>query len=210
MEWLVQKTIGFIRLHVSLPGEDIDIYEYGLEILIADIITFAVTFIVAAILNVVFQTVFYYIAFIGLRRCAGGYHASTRMRCFVISMSTWLIAMWIIGLSSSLVALSILFSLISCAIIWLFAPVENHNNPLSAAQEKRMKRISRIYSTTMVGAAIVATALIPAGIPDWIAASLAYGMLFFSISLTVAAILRHRGQRKTRSTIRCQNVHTSR
>ena len=194
MELLVNKTIGFLRRHIDLPSEDIDIYEYGLGILIADILTFSVTIIIAIFLNIVYQTVFYFVAFIGLRRCAGGYHASTRIRCFFLSMSTWLVAMWLIRLSSNLAILPIIFSLLSCVTIWLFAPVENSNNPLSPMQEKQMRRASRIYSIVISSATLLAVALIPAGVPDWIASSLAYGALFFASSLTVAAMLRHRDQ----------------
>lgn len=192
MEIIIKKILGFLTKSNAISHEDTDIYEYGLYVIISDIIDFSITFIAAFLIGAVPQTIVYYIAFIGLRRTAGGYHASTRLRCFVISMVTWYISIRLIQLTEHNMVLSMGYAVVSCLSIWLFSPVEHSNNPLTPEQVVRMRKLSRIYVLLLALAVFGTVALIPLGIPYWVSSSLAHGMIFFTGSLLVAKTLQYK------------------
>lgn len=189
MDTLIAKIVDYFAQNEAIDREDAEIYGYGLYFIISDVIDFAITFIAAFLIKAFPQTILYYIAFIGLRRCAGGYHASTRIRCFMISMITWFVSIMLIRLTSSLTLLSGMLALMSCVVIWLYSPVEHSNNPLTSEQAVRMRKTSIVYVLILTFAVCATVIGIPFGVPDWVSSSLAYGMIFFSGSLLVAKLL---------------------
>jgi len=195
MDALIKRIVNFMERNNAIELDDVDIYEYGLYFIISDIIDFFVTFLAAFFLKAVPQTILYYIAFIGLRRSAGGYHASTRMRCFVISMITWFVSIMLIRLTAFSTLLSVMYALISCVVIWLFSPHENRNNPHTPEELTRLRKISQIYVLVLAVAVGVTVICVPYGIPDWVSSSLAYGMIFFAGSLLAAKIASRRDEK---------------
>lgn len=192
MDAIIRKITCYLARNEAIAQEDADIYEYGLYILISDLIDFGITFLAAFLIGMVPHTLLYYIAFVGLRRVAGGYHASTRIGCFVISMIAWLISVLLIRLTASCIPLSVGYAFVSCLVIWLFAPVENSNNPITPEETVRMRRLSRIYVLVLAAVVGISAACVPLGVPDWVSSSLAYGMAFFAGSILVAKSLGHK------------------
>ena len=194
MDAFIARIVDFLARNEAMDREDAEIYEYGLYFILSDIIDFSLTFLAAFLIHAVPQTILYYVSFIGLRRCAGGYHASSRMRCFAISMVAWFISMMLIRLTAFSKTLSIVFALMSCVIIWLYSPAENGNNPHTPEQLARMRRISQVYVAILAIAVLIIAVYFPSGVPDWVSSSLAYGMIFFAGSLLVAKVLQTKRQ----------------
>jgi len=196
MDMFIARIVDFLARNEAIDREDAEIYEYGLYFILSDTIDFSLTFLAAFLLHAVPHTILYYVSFIGLRRCAGGYHASTRMRCFAISMVTWFISMMFIRLTAFNTALSIIFALISFVIIWLYSPVENSNNPHTPDQLARMRKISQLYVIILVITVVAMVVCAPFCIPDWVSSSLAYGMIFFAGSLLLAKALKEKAEKR--------------
>ena len=93
----------------------------------------------------------YYIlnCFCKFKAFCGGLHASTYLRCFILSN---LIFLSVYSLSWGLTYvswfLSVLLLLISFIVIFAFAPIKNVNHPLSDERYIRNKRISRVLVFT--------------------------------------------------------------
>ncbi|MGI6004934.1 MAG: accessory gene regulator B family protein [Christensenellales bacterium] len=197
MKWIVSQCVQFLIKNNAIDPEDTDIYEYGLFCIVRDIITLSSTLIIAILLDVVPQSVLFYAAFIGLRRTAGGYHATTVLRCFLISMVTWLVALKCIELTQSYHVLSIGIAAFATVIIWLLAPIEHINNPHRKERLVLAKRNCRIYiSILLLVVCISAWGSLQFLWPDWIPSSVAYGMFFFSCSLVAAWLQRRFKQQK--------------
>lgn len=192
MDWTIRKIIAFFLKQQAIDPDDVDVYEYGLYILLSDIIDFGITFLLALVFGQLVQTLLYYVAFISLRRCAGGYHASTRLRCFAISMVAWALSMWLIHISGQLLWLMLAFAVLTVVLIFLFAPVENNNNPQSLEELLRHRRHARRLVVCLCVAVFAAALLTRVGLPSYVAASLAYGMVFFGGSLVVARLAKQR------------------
>ena len=75
-----------------------------------------------------------------LRPYAGGYHANTEFRCYMISIGIMNFAMIGHKYINILCNLKILIYFISFMIIWKNAPVENFINPLEDIEKERYSR----------------------------------------------------------------------
>ena len=68
-----------------VPSEDKDIYVYGIgqgTVLLVNLIS---VIIIGLLLGMVWQSLVFILAYIPIRSYAGGYHASTQLRCYILS-----------------------------------------------------------------------------------------------------------------------------
>lgn len=72
-----------------IQEEDIDKCQYGLDIFISSVLEVASILIIAAVVGNFFDTLIFFAAFIPLRVYAGGYHANTKLRCYLVSLSVY-------------------------------------------------------------------------------------------------------------------------
>ncbi len=77
--------------------------------------------------------------FIPLRRLAGGYHANTKLRCFVISNIIYLCNLIFVKEIYLDLFMSTIGSLFVGIAIWILTPVDNANRTLSFADKHRIK-----------------------------------------------------------------------
>ena len=136
---LSKKITVFLISQKIVPDEDKEIYEYGFDLLLADIFNFAGILLIGSITHQLWFTTLYILIFVGLRSMCGGYHAKTHLRChigtigayilFLLLLNTqaitdnWLLLLW----GDSIAAMPIVF----------FAPIQHKNKPLSVKVRKR-------------------------------------------------------------------------
>lgn len=160
MEKLLNITMDFLyKNEDSMDEERAEIIKYGLELLFLKITFFAATMVIGAIMYSFWECLIFTVLFSGIRSLAGGYHASTRMQCFVQSMLIFVTVLGILKLvkiySVVLVPLAVL-ALISAAIIFIFAPVDTENKRLDEDEIRIFKRKSRIAMLIEIAAAVIA------------------------------------------------------
>lgn len=181
---LVDASTNYLVRRNVIHEEDRDVYEYGFHSLYNNIIDIASIVIISILLNQVSQTILYHISFISLRTVAGGFHAKTHFRCFVMSTAIWLTSLWgIANMGSSLICISL--AGISVVLIWATAPIEHDNNPLSVKKYKNMMELSRIISAIFF---LLILFLVVSNVQTWVTASLAYGMASHSVLIVVAIL----------------------
>ncbi|WP_409229111.1 accessory gene regulator B family protein [Gudongella sp. SC589] len=149
---MTSKKIADLMVQSEIISvEDKDLYEYGLHqsfILLANIFT---TILVGWIFNMMIESIIFLLAFVPLRSYAGGYHAKTPLRCYVlsvvmISITLLLIRMPVRGL------LSVVFiTTTATGTILVFAPVEDINKPLKQTEKKEYKRRISFILATLLG-----------------------------------------------------------
>ena len=66
-------------------AEKEEIIRYGLDRIKSTGIMTLVTLLMGCVFQVIFQSIIFLVCFIVLRKYAGGYHADTQNRCYVIS-----------------------------------------------------------------------------------------------------------------------------
>ena len=69
-----------------IQEDDIDKCKYGIDLFISSFLEIISILAIAAILGNFIETVLLFVFFIPLRIYAGGYHADTKLKCFIISL----------------------------------------------------------------------------------------------------------------------------
>lgn len=148
ISYVANKIIKCFEKEKIIKMNDVDIYFYGLELLISELISTSVLLSIAMCTKCVLETVFYLVVFTILRIYAGGYHASSYYRCIFIFNSIFvclkIILKWL--QEKQCINFLILITIISIIIIFILAPVEDKNKPLEKKefivyQKKARKRI---------------------------------------------------------------------
>lgn len=134
MQRLAQGTAERLVAQGIIREEDVPIYRYGLEAMYSSLLELLSILALAALIGNFWQTVLFFAAFIPLRLYAGGYHASTRLRCFLTSLvvyAAFTIMLEIVPVAW-FVPLAFIGGAVSFLIVWLFAPVIHQNHPESS------------------------------------------------------------------------------
>lgn len=130
----------------AIDKDDMDLYAYGLFMLINHILFFLVASVFGLVLHCLIESIILYISFLTIRRYAGGYHATTETSCMILSTLSILICIIIIRFFKEYgFQLPILFvSSISAIIIFFICPLDTPEKPLSNKEYKHFRRVSWI------------------------------------------------------------------
>ena len=127
-------------------NEDIELYNYGLVILLSKIMFFLITIVSGLILSCLFESLVFYLEFRLIRVFAGGYHASSEVRCEVMSIFSILTCLFFIKLSKTYgFQTTLLFiAFISAICIFTLCPLDTPEKPLTDIEFKHYRKISRL------------------------------------------------------------------
>ena len=147
-----------------IDGEEEDIYRFGLEVLSLKVLHYVIYLLIAAFLHEIPRFLILAVAFILLRKSAGGYHAKTKSGCYVGSCVTVLIMILCIKGFSGLVPRQIILGsmfimLAGDIIIWKMAPSGNRSRTFDEAEKRIFKHRTRmvlIFETISVSVLIAA------------------------------------------------------
>jgi accessory gene regulator B len=139
---IVKKiSLSFCNNNI-INKEDIEIYEYGLEILILTVFEVVSIILISMFLNKLLMTLLFILSFCSLRMFAGGYHAKTSIHCYLEFLSVYIVYLILQHLPLPLAVIPIAISAISELIVLLYAPIDNENKRLSTENTKRCRLIS--------------------------------------------------------------------
>lgn len=146
------KTVNCFLAKGVIPEGQRDVYEYSFEVLYSDLMYFILLGGTALLFRCGWQTVLFLLGFIPLRRLAGGYHASTYLKCHLLFWFTqmamiaccyWVPERWYMPGAYAL-------AILSCLLVFLFAPVAHENKPLSEKERKRFFILSRVAALAIL------------------------------------------------------------
>lgn len=189
----MSRSISFFFVrHSIIPAEDREVYEYSLEVLLSTALGFLAIFAIAVASRTLLYSILFLAGFIPLRLVAGGYHAQSHLRCFLILMLTYSAFLLITRVLPDkwIVLFTITSVLMTDLSVFLFAPSEDTNKPLSSEEIARLKKKSRVASAGSTIIAFIAVFLIP---NTRIALSFALGMLTVGVSL-LANFIKQKSQ----------------
>ena len=185
--YLSKKASQFCVSNNIIQNEDAEVYEYGFEILLSTLINAVAIFVVSILTGNFVATLFFCIGFLPLRMTAGGYHAKTHLRCFLILMASYiafLAVLYKLPQALYLIAVSI-SSAISFFLIFVFSPIEDINKPISDTERVKFKKKSRIIISVFI---IVAFGLYYILSFETYALAFLLGVLTASLSLLASLI----------------------
>ncbi len=124
------KTIEKIAYELSDSPEEAEIVSFGLTQLVILIVGLSAAMIVGFLMGMPLETIVLILLLFPLRQNAGGFHASGRIKCAIISGFIFMALLLIIKYAHlNIVGDTILF-IIGSLMLLLFAPVGNKNKPL--------------------------------------------------------------------------------
>lgn len=141
---LEKRSIAIASYFVErkiISKEDIDIYSYGMLVLFYYLLNIASFLLLALVFGYLLESVVFLTAFFSLRIFIGGYHSSTHLKCYVVSMLIYGIFLYFIhsiGLFNDLTIIALL--IFSGITIFLFSPGDTENKRLTKKEKAIYKK----------------------------------------------------------------------
>lgn len=159
MDKILDKAIEFLYNNEDdMDEENAEIIRYGLEVLLIKITFFTAALVISLLMHSFWECLIFTALFSGIRSYAGGYHADTRKRCFVLSMLTFcsvFIILKLIQIFPAILIIIAIFAAVSSVIIFRFAPIDTENKRLD---EEEMQIFGKKARTAVIVELIMAAA----------------------------------------------------
>lgn len=152
MQKLAQKTANQLAVQGIISQKDTAVYCYGLEALYSSLLELLTILFLSFFVGNFWQTVLFFAAFIPLRVYAGGYHAKTRLRCYLMSLAVYGVFSMVLLMTPVAWLLPFAWggSVLSLFIVWLLAPVAHQNHKISLKSRKVYRKTALMICTTEV------------------------------------------------------------
>lgn len=152
---LADKLSRKLALNDYIKEEEIETIAYGLFSILSKAMYFIICVLIGIFLKCYLESIVFYVSFLFIKKYAGGGHAKTEIRCFILSSISITCALFSIYFSKLFTGVSfsiIVISLISCICIILIAPIPSPEKPLSKYEMRKYKRITiiRIFILTVI------------------------------------------------------------
>jgi accessory gene regulator B len=187
---IAKKLTAFFIQYQVIKDTDKDTYEYCFQVLLLNVLNFGTVLFLAIILGRITETILYMAGFFLIRKQAGGFHARTPLRCYLLSVANYMIFILILSFISptwiDLMNMGII--ILAFLIIWRYAPIADKNKPFSIGEYERYKRNSRLIISTLVILNFIACNISIINIQVYML-PLDLGILFAAVSLLYAKTL---------------------
>lgn len=150
LDWMIRNDV--------VKREDSDVYIFGIHQGIMSMLNIITTIVIAAAMHMLLEGIVFILAYMPLRSFAGGYHARTEKRCYLLSgvLSFTVFAVCKIVSINWMLWMVLMLSFF---IIWFISPVEDSNKPLEEIEiiiySKKCKKILIIEMLILVGCYIL-------------------------------------------------------
>ncbi|MBM7615500.1 accessory gene regulator ArgB-like protein [Alkaliphilus hydrothermalis] len=135
--------------------DEFEIYHYGMQLLLATLMEGFGLLILGILTGKVIETVLFVLMFGLLRIFAGGIHAGSYLKCFIVTAIVVFIGVQVVeilqynfGFNFMLIML-----IITNTIVYIFSPIDSPNKPLTDGEKVKNRRRSLLI--TFVGALII-------------------------------------------------------
>lgn len=137
------------------------LYVYGLHQTLVMLINILLTLLIGYLLNMTLQSILFLILYIPIRSYAGGYHASTPMRCYCLSIILVIAVLTVMKTFPLSAFICMAGMILSGIIIFVLAPVQDANKPFTEKERQYFKKKTRLFllSELLLGVVAVATTL---------------------------------------------------
>lgn len=141
----------------TISDTEKELYLYGFFILISQILYFIITIIVGILLDIVSLSVVFYISFQFIRRYAGGIHASSELKCEIISTTSIFICLLCVksNVMFDMQIPTLILTLFASIVIFILCPLDTPEKPLTKEELRYFRKISLIVLAIMLSIIII-------------------------------------------------------
>lgn len=166
----------------TIDAADVEAYKFGIEVTILKVIHYVSYIAIALCLRKLLELVIIFVIFYSFRRNTGGFHAKTRLGCYLFSCAVIFLSLLATNLKLDWWVLTAV-SVLDLVILLILAPVQHSNRKLEAEDIGYFRRRLLFISAIYVAVYIVTTGL-EAG----------YCITLFTIGLTMNTLLTIMGK----------------
>lgn len=195
---IARNVASFFIQHGFIQKADEEIYVYGFELLLLELINWSITIVIAVVAKKFLETVFYMVAFIHLRETSGGFHASSQWGCVIISTVVYVLFLGVIRITpvSLYTVLIIIGVFIHMILVFSFAPIAHPNKPFNSLREVQIFRKRSIRNSYMYCCFCVIFILLPWEFFLKLSYCTLLGMLTASLSMMAEYAIQIRNKEK--------------
>ncbi len=148
-----KNYLSQIQTKYSFSDTQMALLKHGIDIIINDSTNMLCLLFISLIAGDILQGIIYLLAFTCLRRHSGGWHASTRLLCFISYQIVFIIMLLWSKIHLNMFVIILLF-IISIGYIFTNAPVQHLYNPLTdqevSENRSKLTRNMIIVSVTFI------------------------------------------------------------
>jgi len=149
-----------------IKAEDKELYRFGVWFIFSALRDIATAVIIGFLFNSILSMLLFAVAFIPIRSYAGGYHAKTPQKCYLISLFMLVSVMLIPRLIHFTDVICIVLLAISSAVIFFLSPTETANKPLDEIELKvyRKRTLLLLTAELLISTVMIAIGFINAAV----------------------------------------------
>ncbi|MCH5321043.1 MAG: accessory gene regulator B family protein [Eubacterium sp.] len=127
----------------KIHNDESELYHYAFFIIISEFILFVYCLLIGAIFNVVLQALVFSVVFYVLHRFAGGFHAKTELQCQAVTLSFFLLCIWLIKFTMQFNPIYLIITyIVSCIFLMILSPSDTPQKQLSTLEKTKFKKIT--------------------------------------------------------------------
>lgn len=142
---MISQKIACALCRNEADNENQELYSYAIYVVLMSVLHIATVTVIGIALSALMQAVIFYLTFILLRKCAGGYHASNPVNCYIFSVCVTVAAMLILKQAIKQNSFNIylmIAELVGIALVIILSPLDTKSNILNDKEKKLLKKIS--------------------------------------------------------------------
>lgn len=133
----------------TIDVADVEAYKFGIEVTILKVIHYVSYIAIALCMRKLFELVIIFAIFCSFRRNTGGFHAKTRLGCYVFSCAVIFLSLFATELSFAWWGMTAV-SVLDLIVLLILSPVQHINRKLDAEDIACFRRRLKIISLTFL------------------------------------------------------------
>lgn len=153
LEALAKEITAQMVQYKVIQSQEQAVYGFGIRLFLTKVLYTVIFLLLGYCLNLFTECLLFISTYIFLRNYAGGYHASSHMKCFI--SSTWMVFLVLMALKFVPVNLALWLgwslSAVAIGVILAYAPLGTSNKPLDFVERQvyRKKTKQRLLVITL-------------------------------------------------------------
>ncbi len=141
---LAERLINTFSQEGIISDEEREIVQFGLESIEGNLVGVFLTLVVGILFKHTKDALFLYLLLFPLRKSAGGFHATTKARCFITSAIVLGISFAFFSVFDHAAIFYWICVIVLGCIIWILAPVDNPSKKFDAVDQSVYRMRSRV------------------------------------------------------------------
>ena len=144
-EVLVNRILEKLIENDSIDVEDVEVYKFGVETTLLKALHYTSYLVIALCMNKFFEFAIIFAVFYIFRRNTGGFHAKTRIGCYLFSCAVIFLSLLTAGINFSWQG-DTMISILDIIILLILSPVKNSNRNLDTEEIEYFRHRLRLWS----------------------------------------------------------------